>query len=335
MSEPLISVIIPVYNVEAYIVKCIASVVEQTLQDAIEIIIVDDCSPDNSIVLAKDYASSICRANRKIIFLTHQQNKGQAAARNSGIRIANGKFLFFIDSDDFIPADSLDTLIRHAKTGEYAVIEGQSIHIDSTGKVLSTQRNSQYQIVKDRDLWLIGGKWAPVCWNKLINREFFIQHNLFFAEGFFYEDLYWAVLVALSNPKILIIPNSTYYYLIRHGSTTNSMSERHVKSFIKLSEHLVTLYRNNNISDRLKEPYTANYERFRSIAIDYVYTSCANDTRKNLFNSLRLLNLCHVGHVLFNKSLSTKIKAKVLPLYFGPLGHYLIVIKSNISKLLR
>lgn len=335
MSEPLISVIIPVYNVEEYVVKCIKSVVNQTLNDSIEIIVIDDCGQDNSIMLAKNYTSTIHLNNREFIFLTHNQNKGQAAARNSGVRIARGKFLFFIDSDDSIPLDSFEILVNHARQGDYDIIEGHSIHVDTSNKAILQKCNNQHNTVKDDDIWQIGGKWAPVCWNKLINRDFFIRHNLFFAEGFFYEDLYWAVLVALANPTLLIIPNSTYYYLVRQGSTTNSMSEHHVNSFVMLSEHLALLYRNSNISGRLKEQFIANYERFRSIAIDYVYAFCANEICKKMFRSLRPLNICSFSQMLRNKSLSAKIKVKVLPLYFGPLGHNLIVFKSYMSTLFR
>lgn len=335
MPDPLISVIIPVYNVEAYIVKCIASVVSQTLKETIEIIVVDDCGQDNSIALAKEYAASIEQHNRGFVFLTHNQNMGQAAARNSGIRIAKGKFLYFIDSDDSIPADSLETLVHYAATGEYDIIEGQSIHIDASDKVIPKNHNNQFQTITDEALWQIGGTWAPVCWNKLINRAFFTQHHLFFAEGFFYEDLYWAVLVAIANPKILIIPDKTYYYLVRLGSTSNSMSERHVNSFIELTEHLAALYKDNRISCRFKDLYIANYERFRSIAIDYVYAFCANNVSKKLFGALSSLNLRSLNQLLFNKSLRSKTKVKVMPLYLGPFGHYLIVLRSNISKHLR
>lgn len=335
MSEPLISVIIPVYNVEDYVVKCISSVVNQTLNDPIEIIVIDDCGEDNSINLAKEYASTIHHDNRELIFLKHTQNRGQAAARNTGVRIARGKFLFFIDSDDSIPTECLETFIDHTSQSEYDIIEGRSIHIDSTNKAASQIYNNQYNIVKEEELWQIGGTWSPVCWNKLINRYFFIRHNLFFAEGFFYEDLYWAVLVALANPQILIIPNRTYYYSVRPGSTINSMSERHVNSFIMLTKHLAVLYQNNNISINFKSLFTANYERFRSIAIDYVYAFCTNEMCKTMFNSLRELNLCSFSYILRNKSISTKTKIKVLPLYIGQLGHYLIILKSKISKLFR
>lgn len=335
MSDTLISVIIPVYNVEDYVVKCLTSVVNQTLDEPIEVIVIDDCGQDNSIKLAKEYAATIHKDNRKFIFLTHSHNRGQAAARNSGVRIARGKFLFFIDSDDSIPANCLKTFIDHTTQGAFDIIEGQSIHIDSTNNAISHTYKNQCNIVKEEELWQIGGTWSPVCWNKLINRDFFIHHNLFFAEGFFYEDLYWAVLVALANPQILIIPNKTYNYLVRQGSTTNSMSERHVNSFIMLTEQLAVLYQNNDISSSLKVQFIANYERFRSIAIDYVYAYCINNMRKIMFNSLCSLNLCDFSYILRNKSIGAKTKLKVLPLYIGQLGHYLIVFKSKVSKLFR
>ena len=113
----MISVIIPVYNVEKYIIRCLESVKQQSYKDY-EVILVDDCGQDNSIGLAKDYLEKNFPANSHII--THDCNKGLSAARNTGILAATGEFIYFLDSDDAITNDCLSLLysynrLRHGK----------------------------------------------------------------------------------------------------------------------------------------------------------------------------------------------------------------------------
>lgn len=335
MSNPLVSVIIPVYKVEGYIVKCISSVVRQTIIDDIEIILVDDCGNDQSISFAKQYALTLNCHNRELIFLSHNKNRGQAAARNTGVKIARGKYLFFLDSDDSLPPTSLETLLKYASIHNCEIIEGQSIHIVSKQSKPATSPKQTVEIVRDAHLWEIGSKWMPVCWNKLIKRDFFIHNNLFFAEGFYYEDLYWAFIVAFAQPRILTVPDFTYEYLVREGSTTNSMGDRHVDSFIQLTSELYSLCVTKCRNHVYQSLICANYERIRSIAIDYVYSQCTGQLRLKLFNALRNNNIHTIFAFLSNRHLSIRHKSKLLPLYLGRFGHNLILLKTKTTKSLK
>lgn len=116
-----VSVIVPIYKVEKFIVKCAESLLSQTLED-VEFIFVDDASPDNSIKLLKDSIKKFPQRKGQVKIITHEQNKGLPAARNTGLSIASGDYIFHCDSDDFVDADMLETFYNAAKTDDVDII---------------------------------------------------------------------------------------------------------------------------------------------------------------------------------------------------------------------
>ena len=122
-----VSIIIPVYNVSKYIERCLKSALDQTWKD-LEIILVDDCTPDDSMDIARSVLETSSRSNM-VTILKHEKNRGLSAARNTGIRQAKGDYLYFLDSDDYLPVNSIELLadaaIRHNVDfviGEFAVV---------------------------------------------------------------------------------------------------------------------------------------------------------------------------------------------------------------------
>ena len=127
-----LSIIIPMYNVEKYIHKCIHSVVQNNLKrDDFEIIIVDDESPDNSLSIATEIAKEFDN-----ITIISQKNKGLGGARNTGIQNAKGKYVLFLDSDDFYTPNSLETILKIAFDNELEILEFGAIVVDSTNKII-------------------------------------------------------------------------------------------------------------------------------------------------------------------------------------------------------
>lgn len=122
-SIPKISVLIPVYNVEKYIERCILSVLGQTMQNGVEVIILNDCTPDCSMAIIQKVLNSHLRKNGMTIhIIKHEQNRGQAAARNTLIRHAKGEYLLFIDSDDYVDSDMLEKMYEKAIETEADIV---------------------------------------------------------------------------------------------------------------------------------------------------------------------------------------------------------------------
>ena len=129
MQKPLVSIIIPVYKVEDYIERCLRSVINQTYS-RLECILVDDCSPDNSVSIAKKVLAEFT-FNAKFIF--HHQNEGLSVTRNTGIQHATGKYLYFLDSDDEITPDAIKRLVEISEKYQAEITVGKNIVIDENG----------------------------------------------------------------------------------------------------------------------------------------------------------------------------------------------------------
>jgi len=222
-----VSIIIPVYNVSEYVERCINSVINQTYTE-LECIIVDDCSPDDSIkkcenVIAK-YNGSICF---KIIH--HDHNRGLSAARNTGIEKATGDYLFFLDSDDEISKDAIELLLNEVHSNSNVeIVVGNTYSEPHDDYYELTPNNFPYRInnnnLQIRKVFFCNQSVIPVmAWNKLIKRNFLLQNKLFFKEGIIHEDELWIYDVVNCTNSISLINNYTYLYYKRPNSiTTNS-----------------------------------------------------------------------------------------------------------------
>lgn len=179
----MFSVIIPVYNVEKYITKCLKSILNQTYSDY-EIIIVNDGSTDSSIKILEKYQSYI--SNLKII---NQQNRGLGGARNTGIRYARGDYLVFLDSDDYVAQNMLETIDMYLKKYNLDIIAFDCIQVDTEGNILQNITNDEYKnyytdLTKQQYLLL-----EPTSCTKVYKRTLYTTFNIYFPEKLWYEDL--------------------------------------------------------------------------------------------------------------------------------------------------
>lgn len=233
-----VSMIMPVYNVEKYIDKSIQSVINQTFK-SFELIIINDGSIDKSGQICDEYANI-----DKRIKVIHTENKGQAAARNTGVKISSGDYIGFIDSDDFIDSSMIKDLYN-------SCIENNS-DIAIIGLREVDENNVCLREYKPNDINLIEiMKRAYPC-NKLIKRELFFKNNLFFVEGKYYEDVELISKLFLKAKKISKVKNVKYNYLKRVGSTTQKRDEKildnlwaytSVKQYL-IKENLLNQYEN-------------------------------------------------------------------------------------------
>lgn len=207
MNNPKISVIVPVYKVEAYLPKCIESIIGQTYEN-LEIILVDDGSPDGCGAICDEYAAKDDR-----ITVIHQQNAGVSAARNAGLDAATGDYIGFVDSDDWIEPDMYEYLMQAVLTN----------HADIASCAFSRDRDSNALVCEQIDAVVTGTeaismlirekRIIEVLWNKLYRAE--LWKELRFPVGKRYEDAAVFHVFLDRAPKIIFLPQVKYHYVIR------------------------------------------------------------------------------------------------------------------------
>ena len=221
-----VSIIIPVYNVSAYIERCIESVINQTYKD-IECIIVDDATPDDSIAKCK---KMIAAYKGPIIFsiLHHEKNRGIAAVRNTGIIQATGDYIFYLDSDDSISSNCIEKLVEPILSDDsIEMVTGNGdfcsdvYPLPSSVKHRETMSNYEYTSNAEvRNLFFYQKGYFGWVWNRLIKRSFIEQNKLYFKEGIKWEDALWTFFVLKYLRHAIFIPDITYHYCLRPQSIT-------------------------------------------------------------------------------------------------------------------
>ena len=209
----LISVIVPVYKVEEYLDKCVQSIVDQSYTN-LEIILVDDGSPDRCGTMCEAWAVKDSRV--KVI---HKENGGLSDARNAGLPVATGSLISFIDSDDWIDPEFLQTLYD-ALVRENAQIAECAIHlVDEKGKILRDRTPAGDEVIGKtealRRLVLEDGVYQTV-WNKLYRRE--VIGNILFEKGKYNEDDFWTYQIFDRLERLALVKQPLYHYLQRGGS---------------------------------------------------------------------------------------------------------------------
>lgn len=217
MERPKVSIIIPVYNVEAFLPRCLDSVVGQTLH-AIEIICVDDESPDNSLTILRDYAARDSR-----IRVISQKNKRQGGARNTGFDVASGEFVAFVDSDDWIDPEFCEKLYEAAvQHGADIACAGMSKHRPS--RTRWTVRFDREEVCDDIQRKFDVCNCPPDFYimNKLYRREALLGIGLRFREHVVYEDVNYVMRSLCETNRLVTVPGPCYRYIAHGGSTTKS-----------------------------------------------------------------------------------------------------------------
>lgn len=206
-----VSIIVPVYNVEKYIHKCLDSLVNQTLKE-LEFIFVNDGSPDNSPKIIKEY-----QKKDKRIKLLNKENGGQASARNLGLEHAKGEYIAFLDSDDYVKENMYETLYNRAKKDNLDIVicNNYLVYKDSLVENNPGITNKKEKIISPREYITL----SPSPWNKIIRHEYLNQEKFKFPEGIIYEDLASIPLLGLSNPKIVYLNTCLHYYVQSDSST--------------------------------------------------------------------------------------------------------------------
>ena len=227
-----VSIIIPVYHVEEYIERCVLSVLKQTYRP-LEVVLVDDCSNDKSIEIAKRTIEENSPTSIEFQFIKHEKNVGLSGARNTGIRTSTGDFLYFLDSDDELADDAINNMMEKQKGfPEVEIIQGTMVRaldnesIDVNHMSFVKDNRSIRKLFFSRNSFLL----ESAC-DKLIKKDFILGNNLFFKEGIIFEDSHWLDRAVKKLSAVTFVSGATYIRYINPNSIMTSLKrEREIRN---------------------------------------------------------------------------------------------------------
>lgn len=228
-----VSVIIPVYNVEKYIDECLSSIINQTLKE-IEIIVVNDGSPDNSQKIIDKYVKKYPEKVKSFI----KENGGQGSARNLGLEHAKGEYISFVDSDDWLDLNALENMYNKAKEDDSDIVicDMSDLYADGTKKYFNcTKYNSVYEVTSSAS-------------NKIFKKA--ILKDVKFLSRLWYEDFNFTTKILLTNPKISTISKDYYKCNCRDGSTMNNNNSLKNLDMLVIMDDLIEYAREKKLYDK-------------------------------------------------------------------------------------
>ena len=250
---PKVSIIVPFYNVEKYIEKCLETLVNQTLED-IEIILVNDGSKDKTIDIVKKYQEMY---PTKIVYL-EKTNGGLSDARNYAIPYAKGEYIAFLDSDDYVEKNMYQEMYEIAKKENSDMVECNFIweYPNKTRIDIGAVYNDKHEMIK---------KIRVVAWNKLIKREILEKSKVIFPKGYRYEDVEFTYMLIPFLEKVSFCKTPMVHYIQRDGSISNVQNKKNAEIF-DVMEHVIDYYKENNI-------YQEYYQELEYVYVRYAFCS--------------------------------------------------------------
>lgn len=227
----LLSIVVPTYNVEKYIANCLESLVKQNIAfDTYEIIIINDGSTDESARLAEIYSDTYSN-----IHVIHQKNAGLSAARNAGISVAKGKYIYFIDSDDYIATNTLQLVLDTLETYDLDMLGLDIIEtaaLDITASKNASELTIKDAIVSDGITYIANNNYLNNAWWYVIRLEFLKESQLVFPEGRLVEDANFTAKLIVAAKKFGWLPLDFYRYFMRPNSIMRRKNVSHVKRLV-------------------------------------------------------------------------------------------------------
>ena len=303
----LLSIIIPIYKVENYIESCLESVLCQ-INDEVEVICVNDGSPDLSMEVARNYVERVIGYSGNIIFI-EQNNKGLSGARNTGLKHAKGEYIAFLDSDDKFSSDYISEIFYYIKNEKPDIIEFNIVR--SNGQVLRTRNRG-----KNKNLLINIFKSASWYACARVYRTDFIE-NYRFIEGIYYEDVALIPKLYIKANNIIYLDKELYWYRVNEEGITLSVSEPNNKKTVDSLELIMNYYLNLYAEEH-------NF-LYSVVAVQCFYILSLNCCRRYGFlESYKVIkhniNSFHMTKACFFKSLSFKsyffIRLPVLYIFF-------------------
>ncbi|NSY46094.1 bifunctional glycosyltransferase/CDP-glycerol:glycerophosphate glycerophosphotransferase [Agrobacterium tumefaciens] len=299
-ATPLVSIIVPIYRVAPYVRKCLTSIIEQSYGN-IETILVDDASPDDSMMAAARIASSL--SNVKTIHL--EKNVGLSGARNEGMNAASGKYIFFLDSDDWLDRGAIEKAVSKAEQGDAEVVILDYYRANINGKLTRAKDRTPYQ---DSNLTFFDPKERQSALKilnlaqiKLYRRDFLQKHGFKFTSGVIYEDVDWTFKILTTANRVAVVDVPLYYYrAARPGSILTTPGSQHFDVIAQYERVF------NHLRDNDKHAY---FFTIYSYAINAIYAVLIENERipkserERFFNEAKRVFKAAKGDQTFNVAL--------------------------------
>ena len=246
-----VTVGMPVYGVENYIQKCLLSVLNQSFQDEIEILVVDDLGPDKSMDIVREIQVTHPKG-KNIRIITQPKNMGCWAARNRVLEEAQGEYIMLVDSDDYISEDCIEKLYAQAVEHQVEAVYGSVLPVDLQGNTLDIGQdflNQPYLVLQGKDCLAnfanksVHPTLRDFIWNILFRKDFIEKNNIRFKQARFNDDMICSADVVPLVTSAVLIPDHTYYYVIRDNSLSNYQHRKEIKldeikEFIRIYSYL-------------------------------------------------------------------------------------------------
>lgn len=241
-----ISVIVPVYNVQNYLEKCLDSLINQTLED-IEIIVVNDGSTDDSQLIIDEYIKKSCKIKAFV-----KKNGGLSDARNFGVRYAQGEYIGYVDSDDFVEHDMYEILYNKAKLEGSDIVECNLRHTYEDSEDIEIGEK-----IQDKQQMIMYGR--SVVWNKIYSREWLQNTGVIFSKGLIYEDVDYFVRLVPHIRKYSYVDEASIHYMQR-SSSINNFSTLRTMDILTILKNIHTYY--------IEQGFYREYEK----ALEFLFT---------------------------------------------------------------
>lgn len=274
----LVSIIIPLYNVEHYVSSSLKSALNQTVEN-IEYILVDDCSTDQTMSIVNKIIAESTHCNR-VKIVRHQKNRGLSAARNTGMECANGDFIFFMDSDDEITPDCIEKHYNALQKTD-ADFTIANVRLEGAKSVHIKPISDEIERVPLR-MSYFKRMWSISAWNKLYRKKFLRENKLTFQEGLLHEDILWSYQVVAKARKAALVTEMTYIYKVRENSiTTRKNGSRKIESLLFILRFIDNDKKSNIPGDFLNAYYCMfDFWRLNTALLLLNYDGASEDARE-------------------------------------------------------
>ena len=249
MSSTKISVIIPVYGVEKYIERFARSLFEQTLTEKVEFIFVNDCTPDNSIIILQNTIEKYPKIEEQVKIINNPVNSGQSPSRNNGIKASKGEYIICLDSDDWVEPTMLEDMYNKAITDNCDVVIADFIY-DSKKKQSIIKQQPKNLNGQDCMNQILNGQLHGSWCNKLFKRNLVVNSNIIEPQlGMnMLEDLMVTTQLLFHSKKVGYVDKAYYHYCIRGGSVSQTASEQKLRSFLYAYTFIENFFKAQKIS---------------------------------------------------------------------------------------